>query len=186
MPPLQNQRISSIQIVAVVCVLVGLSIVAYLVWQRSDTGAATTSPSQNVLVPSPDKRMALGTIDSISGQKILLKNFQKISDNLSASSVSPSASLTVVVGSATSIQRLVPQDPTILQKEQAAYLKKVQARSAQSTTTPPTPPQLFVRQTIALKDLKVGDVILAYASENIANLDSFTAVKIEIQSSQSQ
>ncbi len=166
--------------VIAVCVLIGASFATYQYGYTAGSASQTRSaPSASV-----EQRMVFGTIDTVVGQEITLSHFQKVSPGPVAGAVTdPSGTMTVTVGRQTTIQRLTSKDVAVIQKEQADFAKRMQVLGSQGTTTPLAPPDPFIRENIALKDLKAGDVVMAYAGEDVSNLSAFTAVKIELQTS---
>jgi hypothetical protein len=119
--------------------------------------------------------MVLGTVDSISGKEITLKEVKRIPDTASGA---VSQSVTVTVESSTVIERLVAKDPAVLQKEQDAFMKKVQAQGPGDSIVPPEP---FTRTKITLDAIKAGDVVVASSNQDISKLTAFTATRIDVQ-----
>ena len=176
--PENHKIISAIISFVVALVVVVCVVVAYQYGYKNGLSKTSLSKTQNMPLES---RLVLGTVEKISGQQITLKDFRKVPIAISADQ---SARMIIVVDQNTIVERLVQKDSATINKEIAAFTEKVQklqAQGAQGTTTPLTPPEPFTREKLTLGDIKVGDTLAAFASEDIAKLTSFTATKIDIQ-----
>lgn len=145
--------------------------------------SAITSQSQPQTAPSvppTEVRRVLGTVEQISGQEITLKDFRKISSIVSTTS-GQSDRIVVGVDQSTLIERLTHKDAAVFSAELDAFYKNIQKAPAQNPSTSPASPVPFTLEKITIGDIKVGDSITASFAEDIANLTTFTATKIEIQ-----
>ncbi|MDO8565578.1 MAG: hypothetical protein Q7S04_00115 [Candidatus Moranbacteria bacterium] len=145
--------------------------------------AVTTSQSQPQTVqpvPPTEVRRVLGTVEKVSGQEIMLKDFRKISSIVTAVS-DQSERMFVTVDQSTIIERFTYKDATTIAKEQDAFVKNIQEIQRQNPSVPPTPPEPFTFEKITLSDIKIGDKVMASFGEDISNLATFTATKIEVR-----
>lgn len=173
-----NQKVLSIGIIVAVCVLVGSSYGAYQIGYGNGAGTKTASQTQNAALT--ESRLVLGTVEKVSGQQITLKDFRKIP--IITDSTDQSARMSVTVDQNTIIERLVQKDSATISKERDAFLKKIQAQGAFSSTTAMLqPPEPFTREKLTLGDIKVGDTLAVFAAEDIAKLTVFTAARVEVQ-----
>jgi len=129
-----------------------------------------------------------GEIKEISGDKIIIKirPLEPLAD----------ASLdtrTIVVDSATKMYTLQPKDQTVFLAEMEAYAQKMKINGTQTPMTTPTststptpvapatvilPPDGFIRTTISVSDLKVGQMINILSENNIKEVSEFKASEI--------
>lgn len=156
MPPTSHYR-GNVHLTAAVGIIIILVSASYLSYQYGYArGEQAAVPPQT---QAPAVRTVVGTVESIADGRIVLKNFQKIPSAVSA--LNQTDRLTISVGPATVIERLTPR-----------------AATAERTATSTNP---YTVEKIALADVKAGDLIAAFADEDIANLTAFTATKIDLQ-----
>lgn len=166
-----------IGVMTIAMIVTGILVVSLIIHKVSLV-PGTVSQTQNIL--PIDVRGVLGTVEKISGQEITLKDFRK-SMTATSSPVSQSARMTVLVDQSTVIQRLVYKDATTIAKESADFYKNIQKIQTQNSPTPPRPPEPFSLEKIVLGDIHIGDVLTAYSGEDISELMTFTATKIEVR-----
>lgn len=122
-----------------------------------------------------------GTIASISGNKISIKNATTI--NILAD---PSLDdRTVQIGTSTKIYTFTMKDQAQFQKEYEAYQEKVQKNFQNGVESDPAlvPPSPQIRKDLSLADLKVGQVITVTSEESIGEKREFTASIINVNPS---
>ncbi|MFZ2167451.1 MAG: hypothetical protein WAV50_01115 [Minisyncoccia bacterium] len=168
MIPAFAQRILFITVCVVV--LAGSSFAAYQIGYKkwaTDTNAVSDTAQSGGTSSFVQTRFAvLGTVAATSTEGIVLKDVRKT--GRSANQASLSGDIVVAVNPTTVFERLV---------------QKNVPQGAQSTTliAPPPPP---TREKIALKDLKIGDTVLASVIEVVSTTTIFMATKIEVQERQ--
>ena len=116
-----------------------------------------------------------GTIDSIAGNVIVLKNVASL-DPLADPALD---TRTIQVATDTKIYELTQQDPLQFQKELLAFTK---AMRATTSTAPSMPPSMLVKNTSTLEALKIGQTITVSANNNICDQPEFVASEISVQS----
>jgi hypothetical protein len=156
-------------------------LVVYLINHKVSFVSGTVSQTQNIPpVPPTEVRRVFGTVEKVSDREITLKDFRKISSVVTAVS-DKSARMVIGVDQSTLIERLTHKDAAVFSAELDAFYKNIQKIQAQNLSTPPIPPVSFTLEKVALGDIKVGDRVTASFAEDIANLSTPTATKIEIQ-----
>lgn len=135
--------------------------------QLSDVSSVSSIPTES--------HMVVGTVERISGQKITIKDFQKI-PNIVANQP---GRLIVVANQVTNIERFVQKDAATVKNDLATFSEKL--KRTQNLTIAMTPPEPFIRKKILLNDIHVGDIVIVSAVEDISNLATFTATEIDIK-----
>lgn len=181
-----NHKTQEIMILAGT-VVVGITMVAIAYqnnWLNFKTSAPGLSQEQSTkIVPVT---MVVGTVSSITGQTITLMPFHTV-PSTDMGTTSPDRSMTVSIDGSTILERLFLGDSDMVAKANAEFSAKIDAirtagatGSASSSSFTVMAP--FTGKRIVLGDIQVGDTATAYASKDIAQADSFTAVKVEVQS----
>lgn len=89
---------------------------------------------------------------------------------------------TVTVHAETVIERLIQKDSATVQKEQAAFMEKMKkVQNSGTSSAANTPPEPFIREKIALADVRAGDLVLVSANEDISTVKQFVAVRVSLQ-----
>jgi hypothetical protein len=129
--------------------------------------------------PGMEIKSINGTIDTITGNKISLRNVSSM-ELLSDPSLN---SRTIQISSETKIYQLTQKDPAQFQKEMSDFQKKMQEQTADGSqpTKPLDPPYSTDRKEITLAELKSGQQIMVTSDENIGDKKEFTAKAINIQ-----
>jgi len=169
-----------IGIMTIAMIAIGIFMVS-LINHKVIVVLGTVSQTQDIpLVPPTEVHRVLGTVEKVSDQEITLKDFRKISSIVAPAS-DQSARMFITVNQSTRIERFVYKDVAILNAELNAFYKNIQKIQTQNPSAPPTPPEPFTFEKVALSDIKIGDHVTVSFAEDIANLATFTATKIEIR-----
>lgn len=167
--------ISQIVRIGVALVLLLAMFVAYQVGYWNGAGIDGIAKMQGGQPSATESRMLFGTIDKVDGKDLTLKDVQRIPSSASGAA----DTVTVTIDSVTVIERLVSKDSATLEKEQAAFMKKVETQ--QGSTESIVPPEPFTRVKIALSDLKAGDFVVVSSNQDLSKLSAFTATRIDVQ-----
>jgi hypothetical protein len=121
----------------------------------------------------------IGTIDTVSGSTIMLKNVSS-SDPLSKANLE---NRTVQIAPDTKVYRLVQKDKTQFLSETEAFQSKVRDRMSgkDNSEDPIVPPQPQSKENATPSDLKAGQFVTITSNEDIADAKEFTAQEINIQ-----
>lgn len=157
-------------------VFIGIIILVVISFLVYNTYFKTSTLEQRQL-SSIEQYMAVGIVEKISGQEIVLKDAKKIPEN--TTSVTKPKSLIVIVDQSTVLERFVEKDALVLKNEMENFTKK--QKESQNTNIPVMPPEPFNRIRISLNDIKTGDTIVVFSAVNIRKLSSFTAKEINVQ-----
>lgn len=93
------------------------------------------------------------------------------------------ATRTVTLGSGTKILRLIPRDPTQLQREMDDFAAKMTQPGEVSVEDAQAIPMPYDTQEISVSDLKPGQALLIQAQEDIRDRQAFVATEIRVQPS---
>ncbi len=159
---------------AVIGVIAILATVFYV--YTGGSNIKTAPKTQNTGLEQLEQHMAVGTVEKISDKEIFLKDARKMPSKVISGD--PTESIVVTVDKATVIENLIQKDSESIKKDLADFAEK----QKQNTTTLTIPPEPFTRVGVALEDIKVGDILVAFSSVDISSLKTFVATRINIQS----
>ena len=134
---------------------------------------AKTLAEKSFGTSNADAHMVSGTVSAVSGTGFTLH----------VQSMDPFANpmLTdreVLVGSSTTVVKLVQKDPKTLQSEMEAFTKATQAGGDVSKIIPPAP----VTDVLgSISDISAGDFVTVIATENVNALKEFSAAQVQVQ-----
>ncbi|HVB19965.1 MAG TPA: hypothetical protein VNF51_01590 [Candidatus Paceibacterota bacterium] len=121
-----------------------------------------------------DVHMLLGTVTAVNGDSIRfhIRSVNPFYD-------SSLADRTVVVNASTTVTRITPEDPKVYQAELDSLMK-----TTHTATTSTANLLLTVAAVTSAKasDIKIGDVISVFSTENVKVLEEFTGYSIQILS----
>ena len=160
-------------------VLVGASYAAYQFGYQRGLGMSSLSQARDGQPASTETRMLFGTVGSISGNEIALKDVKRIPGVASGQNVQ-SASVVVTIGQTTVVERLIQKSAALISAELSAYSRSLKKELSTSTASA-VPPEPFTRQAISLSNVKVGDYVVVISDQDISTLNAFTATRIEVQ-----
>lgn len=126
-----------------------------------------------MLQAASDLRTVSGTVTLVSGNRITIHT-QSMDPFLDPSLLDR----TIIVSGDTKIISLSQKDQKVVQAEMEEFMKRVQ--SGVSMTQTVVAPEPFTRVNVSISDIKVGDMIIVTASENIKTMKEFTASEIQI------
>lgn len=86
------------------------------------------------------------------------------------------ADRTIIVDASTTVTKLIPVDPKVLQAEMSNFIATTQG----TTTSTKEPPASFTATDASVASIEVGDSINVSAPENIKSMKEFTASSITI------
>lgn len=166
----------------VLAVVVLLVVSNYISWNVGKSGSLSIpGATEGAALPAPVQppggiRAFGGTVETISDSGFTLK----LSPYDPFASKGPSVR-NVSVDERTVIERLIQKDNATIQKEQAAFMEKLSASGGKNPDVPLTPPEPFIRERIALTNLRAGDLVLVSASEDISTAKKFVAARVSLQ-----
>ena len=153
----------------------------FVAWQagystgvKAPSSGTRTQVVQN-RIPKEAKSIT-GKITGVAGTTISLQTFGTYSTQ-------KNTERTVMTDAATIFERDMPKDQNAFQSELSAFSEKLQASRAEGSSLPSSAyPAPFTLEGISLSDLRVGDIVMVTAAENILTADSFTATKVVVES----
>lgn len=166
----------------VLAVVVLLVVSNYISWNVGKSGSLNIQgATESAALPAPVQppggiRAFGGTVETISDSGFALK----LSPYDPFASKGPSVR-NVSVDERTVIELLIQKDNATIQKEQAAFMEKLSASGGKNPDVPLTPPEPFIRERIALTDLRAGDSVLVSANEDISKAKEFVATRVSLQ-----
>jgi hypothetical protein len=122
-----------------------------------------------------DMRSVRGVIESIGADRISvrIRPLDPLADPVLDNRV-------VLVKNTTKIIRLDRKDVKVFQKEMEVFFANI--KKGKTSSEPVRPPDPFIKSAISVADLKVGDRIVALASEDIKVAKEFVATEIQAES----
>ncbi len=121
----------------------------------------------------------LGTVAQVSGASLTLTNVRDLPPPDQGGDGLRTAPVTVLIDTSTVIEKLVQKSDATIRREAAAYAARV-AQSTPEQAALLVPPESVTRAQISLGDLKVGELALVIAAQDIAASTSFTAARVEL------
>lgn len=136
-------------------------------WQALESAKARLAAYQLVPVP-PDSKNVFGTIERIDGNTLYVRTLyaNPLED-------APMVVAVAIIAS-TTIEKMEPKDESVISAEMKNFAKNTKA----SSTTPPVPPEPFVRQALKASDLLAGQSVSVITAENAFGAARVTAVSI--------
>lgn len=136
-------------------------------WQALESVKTRLAAYQLIPMP-PDSKNVFGIIERIEGNTLSVRTSYRnpLEDTPTV--------VEVAVTDSTTIEKMEPKRQEAISEEMKDFAKKMKL----SSTTPPTPPEPFVRQALKASDLQVGQSVSVVAAEEIAGASRVTAASI--------
>ena len=144
--------------------------VIVVVWQVGyDTGAKSISAQITQSQSPAEVKSVVGKIVNISGATLTV-----------ITTASTGSVRDVTTDSNTVFERVIRKNPKTLQSDMLAFNKRI--KTATTSDTPLQFPLPFTFKKISLTDLRVGDIVVVTAAEDILTKSQFTATRVSVQS----
>lgn len=131
------------------------------------------NPAFNNLPIISDIRSISGVVTSIDGNRISIKANQSPFDDANTK-----LDRIVIVTKDTQIVKITAGDIEAFQKEMEIFMENTKSGKG-TQSIPPMPPQ-HTRTVLDISSIKTGDTITATATENIKDVEEFSASEIQI------